>query len=80
MTILSFMAVWNEFLFALVFIRNDSMQTIPLILARMGFTRYGVDYGVYGAFITLTIIPILVVFLIFQKWFIAGLSAGAVKG
>jgi len=80
LTIFSFMAVWNEFLFALVFIRNDSMQTIPLILSRMGISRYGVDYGVYGAFITMTIIPMLIIFLIFQRWFIAGLSAGAVKG
>ncbi len=80
LTILSFMAVWNEFLFALVFIRDDSMQTIPLILSRVGQSRYGIDYGVYGAFITLTIIPVLIIFIIFQRWFIAGLSAGAVKG
>jgi raffinose/stachyose/melibiose transport system permease protein len=80
LTILSFMAVWNEFLFALVFIRDNSMQTIPLILSRMGISRYGVDYGVYGAFITMTMIPMLIIFLIFQRWFIAGLSAGAVKG
>lgn len=77
----SFMMVWNEFLFALVFIRKDSMQTLPVVLNLLQNNPHGiVRYEVYGAFIFLSLIPELVIFVFFQRWFIAGLSAGAVKG
>lgn len=79
--IFNFLTVWNEFLFALVFISKDSMQTIPVVLARMISNPYSiVQYEVYSAMIVLTLIPTLIIFVLFQKWFIAGLSAGAVKG
>lgn len=79
--IFNFLTVWNEFLFALVFISKDSMQTIPVVLARMISNPYSiVQYEVYSAMIVLTLIPTLIIFILFQKWFIAGLSAGAVKG
>ncbi|MBN2073662.1 MAG: carbohydrate ABC transporter permease [Actinobacteria bacterium] len=79
--IFSFLTVWNEFLFALVFIREDTMQTIPVVLSRMIQSQFSkIIYEVYSATIVLTMIPTLIIFVIFQKWFIAGLSAGAVKG
>lgn len=79
--IFNFLVVWNEFLFALIFIRNDAMQTIPVVLNRMIYNPYGIiQYEVYSAMIVLTLIPTLIIFILFQKWFIAGLSAGAVKG
>jgi ABC-type glycerol-3-phosphate transport system permease component len=77
----SFMTVWNEFLFALVFIRKDLMMTIPIVLNRMSTADpYVVQWEIYGAMIFLTVIPVIVIFIFFQKWFIAGLSEGAVKG
>ena len=77
----AFMMVWNEFLFALVFIRKDSMQTLPVVLNLLQYNPHGiVRYEVYGAFIFLSLIPELIIFVFFQRWFIAGLSAGAVKG
>ncbi len=79
--IFNFLVVWNEFLFALVFIRKDFMRTIPVVLNRMIYNPFGiVQYEVYSAMIVLTLIPTLIIFIIFQKWFIAGLSAGALKG
>ena len=79
--IFNFLFVWNEFLFALVFIRQDSLQTIPVVLNKMIYNPFGlIQYEVYSAMIVLTVIPTLIIFVIFQKWFIAGLSAGAVKG
>lgn len=77
----SFMMVWNEFLFALVFIRKNHLQTIPIVLNQLQYNPHGiVRYEVYGALIFLTIIPEIIIFIFFQRWFIAGLSAGAVKG
>lgn len=79
--IFNFLVVWNEFLFALVFIRKDFMRTIPVVLNRMIYNPYGiVQYEVYSAMIVLTLIPTLIIFILFQKWFIAGLSSGALKG
>lgn len=77
----SFMMVWNEFLFALVFIRKDHLQTLPIVLNLLQYNPHGiVHYEVYGAFIFLSLIPEIIIFILFQRWFIAGLSAGAVKG
>lgn len=77
----SFMMVWNEFLFALVFIRKEHLQTLPIVLNLLQYNPHGiVHYEVYGAFIFLSLIPEIIIFIFFQRWFIAGLSAGAVKG
>lgn len=79
--IFNFLVVWNEFLFALIFVRDEAMQTIPVVLNRMIYNPFGtIQYEVYSAMIVLTLIPTLIIFILFQKWFIAGLSAGAVKG
>jgi ABC-type maltose transport system permease subunit len=42
--------------------------------------KYIVPIGTYGAAIMITVIPVLIVFMLFQKWFIAGMTMGAVKG
>lgn len=77
----TFLTTWNEFLFALVFIRNDSLQTIPLVLNRMSTQNLStVQWEIYGAMIFLTIIPVLIIFIILQRWFIAGMTEGAIKG
>jgi len=39
-----------------------------------------VPLGIYGASIMITVIPILIIFVIFQKWFISGVTLGAIKG
>jgi raffinose/stachyose/melibiose transport system permease protein len=76
-----FLEMWNEFLFAFIFIRDDSLQTLPLAMSRIGMGgRFPIPWGVYGASIFLAVIPIFIIFMIFQKWFIRGLLAGAIKG
>lgn len=77
---LSFLSIWNEFIFALVFIRHPNMQTITLVLNRMIGATFVKYWELYGAILFLTLIPILIVFIIFQRWFIAGLSEGGIKG
>jgi ABC-type glycerol-3-phosphate transport system permease component len=78
--IFAFMEFWNEFLFAFVFIREYNMQTIPAVLARMGGGKVPIPLGVYTATIMIVIIPIFVFYIIFQRWFVRGLTAGALKG
>lgn len=76
---LQFTWIWNDFLYPLVFTRSDSMRTVMVgVLALQG--QYSVAYGAQAAMSVLASVPTLAVFLIFQKQFIQGLAAGAVKG
>ncbi len=76
-----FLEMWNEFLFAFIFIRKDALQTLPLAMSRIGFGgRFPIPWGVYSASIMIAIVPIFIVFMIFQRWFVSGIIAGSLKG
>jgi len=76
-----FLEMWNEFLFAFIFIRTDSLQTLPLAMSRIGIgSRSVIPWGIYGASIVIAVVPIFIVFMILQKWFVSGLFAGGIKG
>jgi raffinose/stachyose/melibiose transport system permease protein len=77
--ILDFVATWNEFAMALVLLLEGRNWTLPLSL--MAFQgEFGSDYGPLNAAIVTTVFPAVVVYLIFQRYFVGGLTAGAVKG
>jgi len=77
--ILDFVATWNEYAMATTLLLSQSSWTIPL--AVQGFsTQYGTDYGPLNAFLFMSAIPALIVYLLFQKYFVSGALAGAVKG
>jgi multiple sugar transport system permease protein len=74
----TFMLSWNEYLFALTLTRTDDMRTVPIgIQLLMGQHSY--EWNQMMAMSILGSIPVLVLFLLFQKRFIGGLTAGAVK-
>jgi len=70
---------WNEFIFALVFTTRIA-RTTPLVMSEMLSTTDGVDWGVLFAAATVQLAPILAFILAAQRYVIAGLAAGAVKG
>lgn len=70
---------WNEFIFALVFTTRVA-RTAPLVMSEMLSTTDGVDWGVLFAAATIQLAPILGFILAAQRYVIAGLTAGAVKG
>jgi raffinose/stachyose/melibiose transport system permease protein len=79
-TILIFQGVWiwNEFFFALVFIRSRELMTLPLGL--MTFRgEFIADWPVIMAGIMISTIPLILLYLVFQRNFIEGLTAGAIK-
>jgi ABC-type glycerol-3-phosphate transport system permease component len=78
--ILLFLETWNEFIFALVFLHSPKLQTIPVAIAKIAGGKFLLPIGTYSASIMITVIPILIVFILFQKWFIAGITMGAIKG
>lgn len=71
--------IWNEFFFALVFVRSRELMTLPLGL--MTFRgEYIANWPVIMAGITIATIPLILLYLVFQRNFIQGLTAGALKG
>lgn len=76
--IYTFMIAWNEFLFALTLTRTDNMRTVPIgIQLLMGQHAY--EWNQMMSMSVLGSIPVLLLFLIFQRYFIGGMTAGAVK-
>lgn len=74
----TFMISWNEYLFALTLTRTDDMRTVPIgIQLLMGQHSY--EWNQMMAMSILGSIPVLILFLLFQRRFIGGLTAGAVK-
>lgn len=79
MAILNGMNSWNNFLWPLLVLRSSSKYTLPIGLNTL-VTPYGNNYDllIVGSFFS--IVPILVLYLCFQKYFVDGMTAGAVKG
>jgi arabinosaccharide transport system permease protein len=79
MGILSAMGSWNSMLWPLLVFRDASKFTLPIGLNTL-LTPYGNDYDLLIAGSVFSVIPIFILFVLFQKYFIGGMTAGAIKG
>lgn len=77
--IFAFLQSWNEFIFASVVTRSMSSKTAPVALTDFA-GQYAVDWGATTAAATIITLPITIAFLFVQRYFVRGMSAGAVKG
>ncbi len=78
-TIFQFMSTWNEFIFAATFIHDPVKRPLqPALFALVG--RYSTNWPALTASLTLSLIPIVTVYLLMQRQFVAGLTTGAIKG
>lgn len=73
-----FVRTWNEFMIALTLTNSDNVRTMPVGLQQAIGQRMG-EYGHMAAFSMLTILPILLMFIIFQRQFVSGLTQGSSK-
>jgi ABC-type glycerol-3-phosphate transport system permease component len=78
-SLISFVHSWNEFILALVLTSSSTMRTVPVGI-HLFLTDYGVDWGSITAAGILSILPVLVLFLVLQRHFLRGLTAGATTG
>ncbi|MEQ9670943.1 carbohydrate ABC transporter permease [Coleofasciculus sp. G2-EDA-02] len=79
--ILTFIFAWNEFIFALTFITQNEMKTIPVAVAQIGGTSvFEIPYGPIAAATVAGTLPLIVLVLLFQRRIVQGITAGAVKG
>lgn len=78
-TIFTFLGSWDEFTWALTIINSPSKRTLPLAIALFQ-GQNSTLWGLVFAASIIAVIPVIVVFLLFQRYFVQGLTAGAVKG
>lgn len=78
-TIFSFAGNWDEFTLALTLNNDQSLFTLPVAIQQF-YSNHGTDWGVVFAATTIAMVPILVIFLLFQRHFVSGIASGAIKG
>lgn len=74
-----FMSMWNSFMWPLIILGTKKMYNFPVALSMLNGVAWRKDYGVVMLATAFATLPILLIFLIFQKQFIAGVMGGAVK-
>lgn len=75
----AFLLAWDEFMYALIFTSSDASKTLPVAISEFA-GRYTTDFGLVAAGGILAALPPLVVAIIFQRYVVSGMAAGAVKG
>lgn len=79
--IFAFMAGWNDYVWQLVVINNETMMTLPVGVSKLAASGVGsADIGLGMAGATLAFIPMFIIFMIFQRAFIKGITVGSLKG
>ena len=79
-SILTFVGSWNEYFLPLLLIRSPEMQTIPLAVQVFFYAFGRTEWVDVFAALSIATVPICVIYLLMQRWFIQGLTAGAIKG
>lgn len=79
LTIFTFVSTWNDFLGPLIYLTRDEVKTIQIGL-RMFISQYSAEYGLIMAASVIALIPVLVIFLALQKYFVQGVAATGIKG
>jgi ABC-type glycerol-3-phosphate transport system permease component len=79
-TIFTFILCWNEYLYALVLITSERNKTLTLGLSILLGETAIYSWGMLAAGSVLTVIPVIIMFVFFQKHIVSGFTAGAIKG
>lgn len=79
LTIFTFVSTWNDFLGPMIYLTKTELKTIQIGL-RMFISQYSAEYGLIMAASVISIIPVLIVFLLLQKYFVQGVASSGIKG
>jgi multiple sugar transport system permease protein len=77
--LLAFLMAWDEFLYALILTQTNASKTLPIALNDF-IGRYGVDFGLLSAGGVIAALPPVLIAFVFQRYIVAGLASGGVKG
>lgn len=78
-SIFTFLWSYNDLFSALIFVNKENVKPIVTLLAEIS-SQYGTDFGLMAAAVSLTVIPILILYIILQRYIEKGLTEGAIKG
>jgi multiple sugar transport system permease protein len=79
LAIWTFLATWNDFMWPLIVLSNGSMYTLPVALANL-IGEHAQDTELMMAGSVLTVLPVMLVFLLLQRYYVQGITAGSLKG
>ncbi|AGC67246.1 ABC transporter membrane spanning protein [Thermoclostridium stercorarium subsp. stercorarium DSM 8532] len=79
LTIFTFVATWNDYLGPLIYLKSQNKKTIQLGL-KMFINQYSSEYGLIMAGSVMSLIPVIIVFLCLQKYFVEGIASTGIKG
>lgn len=77
--IFTFVNIWNDFMGPMIYLNSTELKTIQLGI-RMFISQYGADYALIMAASVCSLVPVLAIFILCQRWFVEGITAGGVKG
>jgi multiple sugar transport system permease protein len=77
--ILTFLGSWNSFLYPLVMAQEPNMYTLPVALATFATGQYQADHGMLMAGSVVLVLPVLVIFILFQRWITEGIATTGLK-
>ena len=78
--ILTFLGNWNSFIYPLVMAQEPEMYTLPVALATFATGQYQADQGMLMAGSVVLVVPVLIVFILFQRWITEGIATTGLKG
>jgi multiple sugar transport system permease protein len=78
--VLGVMFVWNDYIVVATLTRSPEMQSVQVRLVNELFNATGISWATVTAYVTLSMLPILIFFLWMQRWFVRGIATGAMKG
>lgn len=78
LTVLTVLSTWNDFAWPLIALKQNELFTLPIgLLYLQG--QFGADYGATMAFALLSVVPMVVLFLVFQRWFVQGFQRSGIR-
>jgi multiple sugar transport system permease protein len=80
LAILTFLGSWNSFLYPLVMAQEPGMYTLPVALATFATGQYQADHGMLMAGSVMLVVPVVIVFILFQRWITEGIATTGLKG
>ncbi len=78
--ILTFLGSWNSFIYPLVMATEQEMYTLPVALATFATGQHEADHGMLMAGSVMLVVPVLIVFILFQRWITEGIATTGLKG
>lgn len=78
--VLGFITTWNDYVTVAVFAPDVASRTVQVTLVNQVFDAIGISWSFFMAYAVVASVPVVLIFIAAQRWFVAGLTAGTVKG